>query len=307
MVKNKSIIVTGATSFIGAEIVKTLIKNNAKVFAVVRPNSSKLSKLENLENCEIIECDISNFKSINLPKLNEYEALIHCAWNGTRVPERDDLNIQQQNFIDLQNTFEKGVELKVKKFIGIGSQAEYGLVNSDITEDTDCNPNTPYGLNKLNSYKYIIDRAKELKSIQAIWVRVFSIFGIGDYDKTLISTAIQSMRMDAPLQLSHCTQNWNYTYVKDLARMFLELINYKGDQRLFNLTCSDNRPLKDYVLELKNLLHSNSELSFGSIPARSEGIVSFKPSNKLFLKEFPDFTFTPFNEAIDQMISEQLN
>ena len=60
----KSVIVTGATSFIGVHLIKELLKQNYKVYAVVRPNSKNIERLPRHDNLVVLEVELSDTKDI---------------------------------------------------------------------------------------------------------------------------------------------------------------------------------------------------------------------------------------------------
>ena len=67
----KKAIVTGATGFIGGHLVKELLDNHYEVFAVVRPNSSKLYRLQQSDKLHIVELDLKNISDLGNKKLDE--------------------------------------------------------------------------------------------------------------------------------------------------------------------------------------------------------------------------------------------
>ena len=108
----KNVIVTGATSFIGAPLVDKLSKSDCFVFAVVRPNSPNISKLNINQNVRIIECDLKSIGDLNRLINVKCDCFFHIAWSGTRAPERDNFDIQNQNYINCLDAYE------VSKIIG---------------------------------------------------------------------------------------------------------------------------------------------------------------------------------------------
>ncbi|MBQ5867711.1 MAG: NAD(P)H-binding protein, partial [Lachnospiraceae bacterium] len=54
------IVVTGATSFVGAATVNELLNRGHEVIAVVRPGSKKLDRIPSQESLSIVENDLSD-------------------------------------------------------------------------------------------------------------------------------------------------------------------------------------------------------------------------------------------------------
>lgn len=272
----KNIIITGATSFIGINILKELKNNEYNIYAIIRPNSINKDKLNEFANLKIIELDQREIENLKL-YLKKVDICIHLAWEGTRVPERYDEDIQEQNYINSVKTFEAVTALGCDVFLGTGSQAEYGFINDIITEETETNPNTEYGKFKLKTCLELEKKALE-NNVRFIWGRIFSVYGEGDYENTLIMSTLKNMKENKDINMTEGKQYWNYIYIKDLSKIIINLIFNKEAKGIFNLASNDTRPLKEYILDMKKALKSKSVINFGAIPYRQEGIVSIKPS-----------------------------
>ena len=131
----KTILITGATSFIGLNLINYLL-NDYKVIAVVRPNSEKISLLPASDNLSIFELEMKEY--YRLPSLikEPIHAIAHLSWRGTRGSDRNNIELQEQNFKYSISALHSAAKLNAKIFMSAGSQAEYGLQNSIITENT---------------------------------------------------------------------------------------------------------------------------------------------------------------------------
>lgn len=293
----KKIIVTGANCFIAKPLIEDLLKRNYFVYAVVR-DSSKCSNVA--KNLKYIESDLCDYDK--LPNLinDTCYAMFHFAWNGTRGETRNDYALQEQNYLDSIKALQSASKLGCQFFIGAGSQAEYGVLNKKINENDTPQPNTAYGINKLKFTEYALKEQTNLK-LTVIMPRFFSLFGEGDYAGTLIESTIDKMLRNEPCDFSRATQNWNYMYIADCVAALIYLLENKGSG-IYNFGTLDTRILKDYILEIKDIIGSSSELNFGAIPDPKTGLVSISPDvTKLTSSGFNKFT--PFRQAIQNIIN----
>lgn len=291
----KKAIVTGATSFIGSHIVNELIKHDYEVIAVVRPSSEKVNMLPKSRKLKIIYLDINNIEALTrkIDCNDKYDVFYHFAWEGVRAPHRDDAALQERNYLATVKSMKAAIELGCKKYIGSGSQAEYGKCIGKIDENYCSNPITEYGKYKLKSYITLKEIAED-KNIDFIWTRIFSVYGIFDYEGTLIMSSINKMLKNESIDLSICTQNWDYLYVDDLARIFYYLGKNNCDTGIYNVASGVSKPLKEFVFDIRETLNSKSTLNFGAIKLSEENIVSFEPvvdklNNNLNLTSHTDF------------------
>lgn len=298
------IVVTGATSFIGVHLIQALQKESVEVYAVIRPNSRNQKRLDDFSGLHIISCELKDMDKLENLLPENIDLFYHLAWEGARKPYRDDEKIQQLNYQAAVQAYQVVKEKNCRKFIGVGSQAEYGTSQGIITEGYPAYPNTQYGKYKLKTYRELEKKGKN-DGIAVIWPRIFSVYGKYDYPGTLIMSAMEKMKRDQPIDLTQCVQNWNYIYVKDIGRMLCQMGFEDCEIGIYNFASKDNRPLREYVEELKQILGSHSKLNFGSVRYGAEGIVSFQPSIEKFTQNCPFFTFTDFKNGICEMLEQQ--
>ena len=71
--------------------------------------------------------------------------------------------------------------------------------------------------------------------------------------------------------LTQSVQMWDYLFIDDACDALIKLID-SGASGAFNFASGDCRQLKDYVLEMRQVLHSRSELRFGAVPYPPTGM-----------------------------------
>lgn len=272
----KTILVTGATSFIGINLIKEILKDY-KVIAVVRPNSEKVSLLPASDNLSIFELEMKDY--YRLPSLikEPIHAIAHLSWGGTRGDARNNIELQEQNFKFSVDALHSAVKLNAKIFMSAGSQAEYGLQNEIISENTVPKPVTAYGKSKLKFYEYGIEFCKN-NNIKFVELRFFSLYGAGDYEGTLIMNMLDKMLKNEPCDLTDCTQKWNFLNIKDAVvgmKILLECEEVKSGA--YNFASEDTRELKSFLLEMKKITNSKSQLNFGTIPHNDSGKYGINP------------------------------
>ena len=115
----KTILITGATSFIGLNLINYLL-NDYKVIAVVRPNSEKISLLPASDNLSIFELEMKDY--YRLPSLikESIHSIAHLSWMGTRGIDRNNIELQEQNFKYSISTLHSAAKLNAKIFMSAG-------------------------------------------------------------------------------------------------------------------------------------------------------------------------------------------
>lgn len=295
-------VVTGATGFLGAEFIHTLLNTDNTVYAIGRNETKARAILPVSDRLNFVKAELSEFNDLD-SKIPEADVFVNFAWDGITVSGRDMTDVQKLNIQYAKEAMQAAKRMGCSLFVETGSQAEYGIVNEVISEHTPCNPFSEYGKAKLALSKECEELSHTI-GIKYLHLRIFSVFGLRDHEHTLIKTSIDKLQQNIPVDLSPCTQNWNYLYVKDAAKQIMLLCEYaiqsdSYQSEVFNIASDDTRVLKEYILELKNVLQSTSELNFGAVqPAR---IVSLNPDISKLKKAINFVSSYTFADAIGEM------
>lgn len=283
-----NVVITGATSFIGIHLINEWLKKDCIIYAIVRPNSERIKRITKSSRVKIIEKDMVNYDEL-YKHIDKADIFYHLAWEGARVPYRDNKDIQKTNYLCSVKAFECAQKLGCKLFVGAGSQAEYGKIVGSATESDECCPTTEYGKEKLHTYVTLASLA-ELYNMRFIWTRIFSLYGKYDYPETLIMSTIDKMKRDETIQMTEGTQLWDYLYVEDAAKALVRLAEIECENGIYNIASGQARTLKEYVEEIKEILGSKSTVLYGAIPYGSNGPIELQANvtkirNALALKE----------------------
>lgn len=257
----KRVVVTGATSMIGIALINECIKNNVEVLAIVRKNSERVSRIPKSELIKVYECDLSKLEDVIVD--GTYDVLYHLAWNGTKKYERNNPIVQEKNITYTIQAVELAAKLGCKKFIGAGSQAEYGKVEGIISEDTGVMPDTAYGISKYAAGR-LSERLCKQYGIIHIWARVFSIYGAYDNDETMLSYAMKCFSEKIIANFSAATQMWDYLYEEDAGKIFYLLGQCDLESKVYCVASGLSRPLKEYIMELQEAWNENAECAFAA-------------------------------------------
>lgn len=272
----KTILITGATSFIGLNLINYLL-NNYKVIAVVRPNSEKISLLPESKNLLVLELEMKDYYRFPSLIKEPIHAIAHLSWGGTRGIDRNNIELQEQNFKYSISALHSAAKLNAKIFMSAGSQAEYGVQNEIISENTVPKPVSAYGKSKLKFYEYGIEFCKN-NNVKFVEPRFFSLYGTGDYEGTLIMSMLDKMLKNEPCDLTYCTQKWNFLNIKDaVAGMKILLECEQVNAGAYNFASKDTRELKSFLFEMKNITNSKSQLNFGVISHNDSGKYGINP------------------------------
>lgn len=298
----KKIVITGATSFIGVHLLEEMSRQGKyDIYAIIRPRTVNKYRLDSISGIHVVECSLADMDKLSDKLPSQIDVFYHFAWEGARRPHRDNTVLQENNYNAAIKAFSLAASKKCQVFVGTGSQAEYGKTVGAITEFYPTEPTTEYGKYKLKAYQDISRLGKD-SGVAVKWPRIFSAYGRYDYKGTLLMSAIEKFQRNEPLDMTDGMQNWNYLYVRDIAKMLTLIGTEKCEDGVYNFASEDNRPLCEYIKELKTVMKSNSDVNFGAVSYGDEGVISFEPIVDKFVKNFRNVEFTLFANGIREML-----
>lgn len=281
-------IVTGATGFIGMALCRELLMHGYGVVAVIRPGSSKRKTLESLMDLVMQEkvpertmqasdpvpevgtgsLQIKEFPLGDLFRLAEggtqADVCYHLAWNGSSGQEREQFEAQVSNVAYTADAIRAAKKCGCTKFIGAGSQAEYGIVRGRADEETTVpNPFMMYGAAKLAAYQ-MGKLVAQQEGISLIWPRIYSVYGRGENPGTLVSYLVDTLQKGAIPQVTECENLWDFTYIDDCVRMLRMLGESPKAKGIFNLSAGEPKPLKEFVKEIRDIVNPETNIAFGA-------------------------------------------
>ena len=264
------IAITGATSMLGVATIKECITKNYEVLAFVRPHSSKINRLPVSNLIRIIDCDLDTLADYKIDDL-QADVFIHFGWSFTDKVGRNDCRMQLDNVKFTLDAVALAKKLDCKKFIGVGSQAEYGIASEPLNETVFCDPFIPYGM-----AKYIAGKMSKFEctrlGVEYNWVRVLSIYGMNDNEDTLIKKLIKNCKENIPMDLSPCTHIWDYLFESDAGKAFVKIAEKGVNGKIYCLGSGEGMPLKDYIEIVISNINPDYIPNYGAIPYSDSSI-----------------------------------
>lgn len=295
----KRVVITGATSMIGGALVKECIKNEVEVLAIVRKQSLHLDRLPESGLLQIYECNLQELGSItDIQK--SYDVFYHLAWDYTSKTYRDNPIAQAKN---IQYTFDAvnlAHKLGCKKFVGAGSQAEYGCIDGMIVPDTPVNTLVSYGVAKYAA-GMLSRKLCDSYEMVCIWARIFSVYGRYDNEGIMLNYAIDRFIAGEPANFSVATQNWDYLHEKDAGRMFFLIGEHAESSKVYCIASGESKPLKEFILDVRDICGSTAECIFAEeVPTQK--LVSLQTKIDDLVNDIEYKPQIAFREGVKDMI-----
>lgn len=250
---------------IGTALIKECIKKGIEVYAVLRASSGKKMRLPESEKLHMVDCSLEELEALPQKITEKCDTFYHIAWGNTGENRNSSTELQSRNIAYTLAAVKTAHALGCRRFIGAGSQAEYGPMDVDkISPDSPVNPTTPYGAAKLASGQLARMLCKEL-GMECIWPRIFSVYGIYEKETTMVASGLRKMLAGEKTSFTPALQRWDYLFSADAGRAYY-LIGEKGkDGAVYCVGSGKAAPLKDYI-EIMAELTGAEETGIGARP-----------------------------------------
>lgn len=166
------ILVTGATGFIGRNLIKSLLEEGHDVICLVR-ETSRTDFLKEAR-APIVVADIMDASSVDRTvRYVQPDALVHAA---ASVMEKDEAKLFEVNIISTKSVCEACYKNNVERLVYLSSVAVIsGNPDIPLTDYLPYNASNPYGRSKIAAERIVVDFRK--KGLKAAIIRPCMIYG----------------------------------------------------------------------------------------------------------------------------------
>jgi Nucleoside-diphosphate-sugar epimerases len=255
---NGSILLTGATGFLGSNLLKKLIANNYDVIILKRSfsNTFRIRKFAN-------KVKYYNVDQIKIKTVfdNQIEMIIHCATDYGRN-EASLLSVIESNLVLPLNLLEFGRKKGVSYF-----------VNTDTILDERIND---YSLSKHQFKEWLKSRSLDVRCIN---IALEHFYGPFDNKSKFVSYIISNLLTGVPsLALTPGEQKRDFIFIDDVIDAFMKIISNADclSKRFVNYEIGTGNPIsiREIVQLIKLIVNNNTTiLDFGAIPYRENEVM----------------------------------
>jgi len=233
-----NILVTGATGFIGKAFVLALeSEGKGHVISCAARKSSNTDELKS-KGIRIVHFDMDDYTTFK-PAVEGQDTVVHFATLFDFEASEEDLRkYTVEATRELANAC---LDAGVNHFIYCSSTEALGAV-IDGDEETAYNPDTPYGKNKAEAEKLLLDM-RDNQGLQLTIARPSGVYGPGDYYVMKETIEAVYRGLVPVLPSSAKTTTIHFTYIDDIVQGFMKIIdNPVTTGKIYNL-CSDEPQL----------------------------------------------------------------
>ena len=263
----RKLLIVGGTGFIGYHLIKEARKRKYKITSI---SINRPKKLRYLKGVDYVQADISNYKILKKKLNTNFDFVINAGGYGIH-PEfgKEGSRLIYSHLQGLINLLQILNLKKIKKFIQIGSSAEYGKIKSPIKESALCRPQTPYAIAKFLCSKYLIKFFIDMKFPVTIF-RLFQVYGPKQDDNRIIPFLINNCLKNEKFSTTEGKQICDFCHVNDVVNAIFKSINNKKTNGLI-LNVGSGKPVSiKKVINLVLKIIGKGKPIFGGLDYRKD-------------------------------------
>lgn len=215
------VLLTGATGFVGRQVLNALEEYGTKVRVVIRDGTQdQLSTRKAIETVITTQDVFAENEEWWKEACNGVDTIIHVAW----YTEPGEYLQSDQNIDCLIGTLQlaKGaIQSKVRRFIGIGTCFEYDLTGGILSVETPLRPLTPYAGAKAAAFM-ALSQWLPLQEVEFAWCRLFYLHGDGEDARRLVPYLRSKLIAGEPAELTNGNQIRDFLDVSEAGRMIVK-------------------------------------------------------------------------------------
>lgn len=271
----EKVFVTGATGFIGKELVSRLNAEGYEVHTLERYVTGRYSfdKAAKIVNHYATLTDFPAIKNIIRDVQPDY--VIHLAAISPVSFSYDHyVEVTETNYIGTINLAEACYREvpHFKQFIMAGTSEEYGMTLKDkskkLTESSELHPNSPYAVAKVASDMYL-KYMHEAYNFPFTTLRPYNTYGRRDNAHFFIERTITQMLRGDKVYLGDKSTIRDWIYVDDHIEAYMKALgNKKALGETIQLSSGKGYSTEDTAKLIAKLIGFKGEIVWGSTPKR---------------------------------------
>lgn len=217
-----TLLVTGASGFLGAHVAAGALARGHHVRAALRASSDprRLDRLAPASHR--VEMDLAALDGDLAAAMAGVDAVIHCAAYGVDYRQSNFATALDLNVAASMRLAEAAAAAGCR-FVHVGTSYEYGTEEGTLCEDRRLAPTGIYGVTKAAASLALQDLARRTGA-QIVVVRPFSMYGPLEGEHKFVPMVIKASQEGRLVELTPGEQERDYLYVGDVVDACLDFV-----------------------------------------------------------------------------------
>lgn len=224
----EKVFITGATGFVGANLVKKSLVEGAEVSINIRKSSDTWRIRDLLKDVSVVYADLAEYEKMNdaLTRIQP-DVIFHTAVYGGSAAQNDFGKIIESNICGTMNLLRCGKNARCNLLVNTGSSSEYGIKKRAMKESDVLEPITDYGVSKAAATLFC-QKAARTDNLPVITLRLFSPYGPYEQNSRLVPSVILAALQKKPPRISSRNFVRDFIYIGDVMEAYRAVLEIKN-------------------------------------------------------------------------------
>ena len=259
----KSVVITGASGFLGGALALNLLKSGVQVYGV-GVTEDGFQRFAGFENFVPIVAEFSNYSKLSELILGrDFDVFYHFAWQGVFGEAFKDYALQLQNARYACEALMQAKQLGCKKFVLAGTYNEFEV--KGFMEDIEYQPRYTciYASAKLVSELMCRTLAYQNNLAYNAGL-VCMAYGENNYSGMLPNVVLKQLLKGEEPKLITGDNYYDMVYVDDVAKAFAAIGERGINQQSYYIGHRKLRTFRELLSEMRDIVSPKTKLHFGA-------------------------------------------
>lgn len=263
----KRVLVTGGAGFIGANLVRKLVREKAEVFLIAKTGCDLWRLKDILSRVTIIKGDMAQAQDVERAVSRTRPcAIFHLATFRASEESKTLIDFAETNILGAVHLIAAAKKVGLEILVCAGSQLEYGNALKPHRESDLLQPSTLHGITKVSA-TMLFQYAAHNIGLPVVVLRLFHVYGPWESPKRLIPTAIKAALTGDVLHMTEKGFRRDYVFIDDVVEAFLKAVDRPDlAGEVFNIGSGVHTLNEDVAAAIEKATGKILSIQFGTHP-----------------------------------------
>jgi UDP-glucose 4-epimerase len=271
--RSQSVLITGATGFIGRYVGEYLVQHGVKTYGLSRTASTQTLPAGVMP----VAVDIQQPEAVmSAFQETRPDRVIHLAALGVTDPFLPFEEAVEINVRGTIHVLEASHMARVRRLVHVGTAYERSAT------ETERGPGNPYVASKLGAWSFWRTFVQKY-DLNSLALRLFHVYGPRQPERALIAAAILSALRGETLRLTPGEQVRDFVYVADVVQALVAAVTTFGSHaQTLEVGTGYGQSVKSVVTKIFEQVQGPGRYEFGALP--------YRPNEEMMLVAYPQPT-----------------
>lgn len=266
--------VTGATGFIGSNVVRALVarKKNVSILTRKKRISPRLADIDG--KFTQYTCDLTKQSLENIVDRIRPTIIFHFAAFGVNPWET---NLEKMIDTNIRGTHRLITSVKkygFRLFVHTGTSSEYGVKNHPMRETDYLEPVNDYGVTKAAA-TLLCTKMSVIDHLPIMTFRPFSPYGYYEHQRRLFPSVVGEAISGNPIKVSVPSHVRDFVFIEDVVDAYMSVVGKRiPPGEIFNIGGGREHSVGEVVNKIIRISKSTSKVVWGAVDNQGRQVES---------------------------------